>query len=65
MTEPIQITPEQIADYQRQQLEKAKMITQNCIDDLAELGYEIMAVPGIAPDGRITATVAIQRKQAT
>jgi predicted ATPase len=62
LTEPIQITPEQMAEYQRQQLEKAKVITQHCVEDLAELGYEIIAVPGLTSDGRITATVAVQRK---
>jgi len=62
MSETITITSEQLAEYQRQQLEKAKAITQNCVEDLAALGYEIIAVSNLTPDGRITASVAVQRK---
>lgn len=63
MSEPIQITSEQLAEYQRQQLEKAKVITQQCVEDLATLGYEIIAVSNLTPDGRIAASVAVQRKE--
>jgi len=70
MSEQIDITPEQIAAYQRRQQEQELQAEQTCIDALRalanEFGFVIIAVPQMEVDarlqGRITAQWGVKRK---
>lgn len=60
------ITHEQIAAYQRQQQAQEQQTMQACIAALqalaSEHGYEIVAVPQLTPDGRLSAAWGVRRK---
>ena len=59
------ITPEQIVEYQRQQALQEQSAMSNCIQALqqlaAEHGFAITAIPRIA-DGRIVADWGVVRR---
>jgi len=65
MSEQVEITPEQIAAYQRRQQEHEQAAMQQCINDLialaTERGFMITAIPKI-DNGRIVAVWGVQRK---
>ena len=67
MSEQLEITPEQMAAYQRQQAAAEQAARQQTIHDLialaAERGFEIAAAPQLNADGRISAVWGVQRKQ--
>lgn len=60
------ITPEQIAEYQRQQALQEQAAMQSCIQALqhlaAEHGFTIVAIPRLTNDGRIVADWGVVRR---
>ena len=63
------ITPAMIEAYQRQQAEAEQQRRHQLINDLvaaaSQAGYEIVAVPQFAPDGRTVAVWGVQPQRAT
>lgn len=59
-----EITPEMIAAYQRQQQEAEQKRRHAVLREVAEFaqsrGYQIIAAPQIAQDGRLTAVWGVQ-----
>ena len=64
MTEQAEITPEQIAAWQRQRALQTQQRKQECIRALVALaeqhGFAVVAYPQFAPDGRIVAVWGVQ-----
>lgn len=64
MTEQTEITPEQIAAWQRQQAQQAQQRKQDCIRALVALaeqqGFAVVAYPQYTPDGRTVAVWGVQ-----
>jgi len=65
VSEQVEITPEQIAAYQRRKQAEEEIAMQVCINELIALahekGFAIVAVPQI-DNGRIVAVWGVQRK---
>lgn len=61
------ITPEQVAEFQRQQAERERQEDQAFLAEVqafvAQRGYQIMAVPQLTPDGRTVATWGVIRSR--
>lgn len=61
------ITPEQVAEFQRQQAERERQEDQAFLAQVQQFveqrGYQIMAVPQLTPDGRIVATRGVIRSR--
>lgn len=61
------ITPEQVAEFQRQQAERERQGDQAFLAEVqafvAGRGYQIIAVPQLTPDGRTVATWGVIRSR--
>lgn len=61
------ITPEQVAEFQRQQAERERQEDQAFLAQVQQFveqrGYQIMAIPQLTPDGRTVATWGVIRSR--
>lgn len=66
MSEQPIISKEQMEAYQRQATIMEQVAVRQCVNDLvalaAERGFVIVAIPQITDDGRLSATMVLQRK---
>lgn len=61
-----ELTKEQVEAWQQQQMEKEQQAEKEFAEKLmafcSEHGFELVAMPSLTPDGRITAGIGVRRK---